>query len=58
VDNADCTPAWVREVLVPLLADPDRLAAMGRAAAAFGIRDGDERLADLVQRVAGRMVPA
>jgi UDP-N-acetylglucosamine--N-acetylmuramyl-(pentapeptide) pyrophosphoryl-undecaprenol N-acetylglucosamine transferase len=48
VDNADCTPEWVRRELVPLLADPERLAAMGRAAERFGIRDGDERLADLV----------
>ena len=43
-----CTPAWVRAELVPLLRDPVRLAAMAEAAARFGIRDGDERLADLV----------
>lgn len=48
VDNADCTPEWVRRVLIPLLSDPRRLAAMAAAAARFGIRDGDERLADLV----------
>jgi len=56
VDNGDCTPAWVRQVLVPLLGDPGRLAAMASAAARFGIRDGDERLADLVYEAAG--VPA
>jgi UDP-N-acetylglucosamine--N-acetylmuramyl-(pentapeptide) pyrophosphoryl-undecaprenol N-acetylglucosamine transferase len=49
VDNADCVPSWVASTLLPLLADPQRLAAMGRAAAAFGIRDGDERLADMVE---------
>jgi UDP-N-acetylglucosamine--N-acetylmuramyl-(pentapeptide) pyrophosphoryl-undecaprenol N-acetylglucosamine transferase len=54
VDNADCTPAWVRSVLIPLLADPARLAAMAAAAARFGIRDADERLADLVQDAATR----
>jgi UDP-N-acetylglucosamine--N-acetylmuramyl-(pentapeptide) pyrophosphoryl-undecaprenol N-acetylglucosamine transferase len=48
VDNADCTADWVRGTLVPLVSDPPRLAAMGAAAAAFGIRDGDERLAELV----------
>ena len=54
VPDADCTPAWVSSTLLPLLTDPGRLAAMGAAAAAFGIRDGDERLADLVERAARR----
>lgn len=59
VEDPACTPEWVRDTLVPVLADPGRLAALGSAAAAFGIRDGDERLADLVEtaaasRVAGR----
>ena len=53
VDNADCTPEWVHRVLVPLLGDPAALATMAAAAARFGIRDGDERLADLVYRAAG-----
>jgi UDP-N-acetylglucosamine--N-acetylmuramyl-(pentapeptide) pyrophosphoryl-undecaprenol N-acetylglucosamine transferase len=53
VEDAACTPEWVRDTLVPVLADPARLAAMGAAAAAFGIRDGDERLADLVVQAAG-----
>jgi UDP-N-acetylglucosamine--N-acetylmuramyl-(pentapeptide) pyrophosphoryl-undecaprenol N-acetylglucosamine transferase len=52
VDNAACTPDWVRRELVPLLADRPRLAAMAQAAARFGIRDADERLADLVLRAA------
>jgi UDP-N-acetylglucosamine--N-acetylmuramyl-(pentapeptide) pyrophosphoryl-undecaprenol N-acetylglucosamine transferase len=54
VDNADCTPEWVRAVLIPLLAAPDRLATMAVAASRFGIRDADERLADLVFDAAGR----
>jgi UDP-N-acetylglucosamine--N-acetylmuramyl-(pentapeptide) pyrophosphoryl-undecaprenol N-acetylglucosamine transferase len=58
VDNSDCTPAWVRSVLLPLLGDQSRLDAMGAAAAAFGIRDGDERLASLVERAAGAQVAA
>ncbi len=41
----------VQEV-TPLLDDPDRLAAMGRAAAALGHRDAAQRVADLVERSA------
>jgi UDP-N-acetylglucosamine--N-acetylmuramyl-(pentapeptide) pyrophosphoryl-undecaprenol N-acetylglucosamine transferase len=52
VDNADCEPDWVRSTLIPLLLDAQRLAAMGKAAADFGIRDGDERLADMVESAA------
>jgi UDP-N-acetylglucosamine--N-acetylmuramyl-(pentapeptide) pyrophosphoryl-undecaprenol N-acetylglucosamine transferase len=48
VDDAECTARWVRGVLIPLLTDPARLAAMSKAAAGFGRRDGDERLVDLV----------
>jgi UDP-N-acetylglucosamine--N-acetylmuramyl-(pentapeptide) pyrophosphoryl-undecaprenol N-acetylglucosamine transferase len=53
VANADCTPQWVRQVLIPLLSDAPALAAMAAAAARFGIRDGDERLANLVYAAAG-----
>jgi UDP-N-acetylglucosamine--N-acetylmuramyl-(pentapeptide) pyrophosphoryl-undecaprenol N-acetylglucosamine transferase len=48
VDDADCTPAWVRSTLTPLLTDPERLATMAAAARASGRRDADERLVDLV----------
>lgn len=48
VDDAACTPEWVRRGLLPLVLDPARLAAMSAAASGFGVRDGDERLADLV----------
>ena len=57
VDNAACTPDWVRRDLVPLLTDRSRLTAMATAAARFGIRDADERLADLVLRAAGTPPP-
>jgi UDP-N-acetylglucosamine--N-acetylmuramyl-(pentapeptide) pyrophosphoryl-undecaprenol N-acetylglucosamine transferase len=50
VEDAACTPDWVRDELIPLLCDPQRLATMGAAAARFGRRDADERLADLVTR--------
>lgn len=58
VDNAECTPEWVREVVVPLLRDDRRLTRMGRKAEDFGIRDGDERLAAIVERAARRGVAA
>lgn len=44
VDDAELSPQWVERTVVPLLRDPGRLAAMGAAAAAYGRRDGDERL--------------
>ncbi|HVN12977.1 MAG TPA: undecaprenyldiphospho-muramoylpentapeptide beta-N-acetylglucosaminyltransferase [Kineosporiaceae bacterium] len=50
VDDAQCTPAWVLQTLLPVVVDPAELAAMGKAAAAFAITDGDERLADLVDQ--------
>lgn len=50
VDDAACTPEWVAATLLPLLTAPGRLGAMGAAAVTFGIRDGDERLADMVQQ--------
>lgn len=48
VADADLTPEYVTGPLLELLADAGRLAAMGRAAAGAGIRDGAARLADLV----------
>lgn len=54
LDDAACTPAWVRAELLPLVGDATRLAEMGRAATGFGVRDADERLADMVLVAAGR----
>ena len=53
VPDEQLTPAWLLEHALPLLADPVRLDEMGAAAAAFGRRDGDEALADLVYEAAG-----
>ena len=58
VDDARCTPEWVREVVVPLVLDAGRLERMGRAAAALGRSDADERLADLVLEAAADRGPA
>jgi UDP-N-acetylglucosamine--N-acetylmuramyl-(pentapeptide) pyrophosphoryl-undecaprenol N-acetylglucosamine transferase len=54
VDDAEMTPSWVRGHLLPLLRDDERLQAMAGAAAALGIPQADERLADLVEAAAER----
>ncbi len=55
-EDAQVTPEWVTETVVPLLADRARLEVMSTAAASVGHRHADEALADLVQEaaVAGR----
>jgi UDP-N-acetylglucosamine:LPS N-acetylglucosamine transferase len=53
VRDADLGPAWVREHLVPLLADPARVAAMAAAARTVGVPDGAARVADLVEVAGG-----
>lgn len=52
VADADLTPDWVREHLPGLLADPDRLRAMGAAAAGLIPLDADEKLARMVLEAA------
>lgn len=54
VADEGCTPDWVERELLPVLTDPARREVMARAAAALGVRDADERLADLVLDAAGR----
>jgi UDP-N-acetylglucosamine--N-acetylmuramyl-(pentapeptide) pyrophosphoryl-undecaprenol N-acetylglucosamine transferase len=48
IEDADLSPSWIEERLVPLLTDPAQLAALAVHAAAAGARDADERLADMV----------
>ena len=48
VDDAELSPEWIERTVVPLLTDAARLAEMGRCAAAFGRRDGDEALRTFV----------
>ncbi|HET7278786.1 MAG TPA: UDP-N-acetylglucosamine--N-acetylmuramyl-(pentapeptide) pyrophosphoryl-undecaprenol N-acetylglucosamine transferase [Dermatophilaceae bacterium] len=48
VDDADLTPGWVDAELIPLMRDRETLHAMAVGAASVGERDGDEKLADLV----------
>ncbi|MBB5869368.1 UDP-N-acetylglucosamine--N-acetylmuramyl-(pentapeptide) pyrophosphoryl-undecaprenol N-acetylglucosamine transferase [Allocatelliglobosispora scoriae] len=44
VDDADLSPEWIGQQIIPLVTDRQRLSAMGVAAAAYGRRDGDEAL--------------
>jgi len=54
VEDADLDATWIRSHLVPLLTDPAALAGYAAHAAAAGVPDADERLADMVLEVAGR----
>ncbi len=49
VDDAAFQPGWVDSILVPLLADRPRIAAMARAAESIGVLDGADRMTDLAQ---------
>lgn len=53
VDDADLTPDWVASHVVPLLRDPERLAAMGAAAAHLIPLDADEKLARMILSAGG-----
>ncbi len=53
VEDAELSGEWIAGRLVPLLTDPEALAAVARHAAAAGAPDADERLADIVLDVAG-----
>jgi UDP-N-acetylglucosamine--N-acetylmuramyl-(pentapeptide) pyrophosphoryl-undecaprenol N-acetylglucosamine transferase len=48
VDDNSFTPEWVSREVIPLLSDPSRLASMAAGSEALGIRNGDQRMADLV----------
>lgn len=52
IDDADLSPGWIGETLLPILLDGELVAAMGRAAAASGNRDADRDLAAVVLRAA------
>lgn len=51
VDDGDLTPDWIMRTVVPLIHDAGRLASMGRAAASYGRRDGDEALRSFLLEV-------
>jgi UDP-N-acetylglucosamine--N-acetylmuramyl-(pentapeptide) pyrophosphoryl-undecaprenol N-acetylglucosamine transferase len=45
VDDADLDPVWIETTLLPLLTDPERIAAMSARASAAGALDADVVLA-------------
>jgi UDP-N-acetylglucosamine--N-acetylmuramyl-(pentapeptide) pyrophosphoryl-undecaprenol N-acetylglucosamine transferase len=45
VDDAQLSPEWITDTLLPVLLDPELVAAMSRAAAGAGRRDADRQLA-------------
>ncbi|PJJ72386.1 UDP-N-acetylglucosamine--N-acetylmuramyl-(pentapeptide) pyrophosphoryl-undecaprenol N-acetylglucosamine transferase [Diaminobutyricimonas aerilata] len=57
VDDAAFTPDWVRDELVPLLADRASVARMAAHALETGVRDGAERMVALVRDALERKVP-
>lgn len=52
VDDAQLSASWIIDAVIPVLADPARLAAMTAAATRAGVRDADEALAREVLRAA------
>ncbi|MFE4197295.1 undecaprenyldiphospho-muramoylpentapeptide beta-N-acetylglucosaminyltransferase [Paenarthrobacter sp. NPDC056912] len=48
VDDKDLSPGWLEAELIPLLSDRGRLDEMARKSEALGIRNADQRMADLV----------
>ncbi|MEU6997738.1 undecaprenyldiphospho-muramoylpentapeptide beta-N-acetylglucosaminyltransferase [Nonomuraea sp. NPDC046570] len=53
VDDADLSPDWIIQNVLPILRDPERVAAMSEAASAMGRRDADMALARKVTQIAG-----
>ena len=53
VADADLSPAWVTEHVVPVLTNPGRLAELAAHAAAAGTAHADDRLAEIVLEAAG-----
>jgi UDP-N-acetylglucosamine--N-acetylmuramyl-(pentapeptide) pyrophosphoryl-undecaprenol N-acetylglucosamine transferase len=52
VEDAELSPSWIADRLLPVLTDPTALSALAAHAAAAGIPDADEKLADIVLEVA------
>lgn len=50
VEDSELTSSYVEGTILPLLTNPDELAKMSAAAAAYGRRDGDEALLAMVEK--------
>lgn len=54
IDDAALTPAWIDNVVIPLISHEGRLAAMSQAAVGIMPKDADERLAAIIGQAARR----
>jgi UDP-N-acetylglucosamine--N-acetylmuramyl-(pentapeptide) pyrophosphoryl-undecaprenol N-acetylglucosamine transferase len=54
VNDADLTPEWIRDTLLPVLVNIDQVADMSEAAATLGRGDADRWLAEAVLEIADR----
>lgn len=54
IDDASLTSGWIARTVIGLVGDTTALVGMSRAASGRGMRDADERLADLVQAAVRR----
>ncbi len=52
IDDGALTPAWIDNVVIPLVSHPGRLTAMSEAASGIVPRDADERLAAMIRQAA------
>ena len=53
VNDADLTPEWIRDTLLPVLVNIDQVADMSEAAHSLGRGDADRRLAEAVIEIVG-----
>jgi UDP-N-acetylglucosamine--N-acetylmuramyl-(pentapeptide) pyrophosphoryl-undecaprenol N-acetylglucosamine transferase len=51
VNDADLTPEWIRDILLPVLINIDQVADMSEAAASLGRGDADRWLAQAVIKI-------
>ncbi len=51
VNDADLTPEWIRDILLPVLVNIDQVADMSEAAASLGRGDADRWLAEAVVKI-------
>ena len=52
IDDSALTPAWIDNVVIPLVSHQGRLRAMSEAASGIVPRDADERLAAMIRQAA------
>jgi undecaprenyldiphospho-muramoylpentapeptide beta-N-acetylglucosaminyltransferase len=52
VDDADFSPYYITNTIIPVMAEPQRLVDMGVAAAALGIRDSAQQVANVIVEIA------